>query len=326
MRPWHDAWQDALYGPAGFYRSAAPADHFRTSVHASPVLAQALSRLARACGLGRLVDVGSGRGELLAAVADVDPGLTLVGVDVVDRPAALTASARWVVAPGGAELPALDLSGSLVLANEWLDDVPCPVLEVDRRGRLRVVEVARDGAERLGGEPTSAQLAWARQWWPARTPGARVEVGLARDQAWAQLASRAPGSVLVAVDYDHRRAARPVDGTLTGYRGGRAVRPVPDGSCDITAHVALDSVAAGAVPDEVVLTTQRHALLALGVDGARPPLALATTDPTAYLQALSRAGEVAELLDPDGLGGFGWLVHSRGPALPSGLDIDPRCA
>jgi len=87
VRPWHDAWQDALYGPAGFYRSAAPADHFRTSVHASPVLAQALSRLARACGLGRLVDVGSGRGELLAAVADVDPGLTLVGVDVVDRPA-----------------------------------------------------------------------------------------------------------------------------------------------------------------------------------------------------------------------------------------------
>lgn len=313
MRPWHEAWHDALYGPAGFYRSSAPAEHFRTSVHASPLLAAALARLARQCGLSRVIDVGSGRGELLIAMADVDPGLELVGVDVVARPAALPASAGWVVSPGGAELPAFDATDALVLAHEWLDDVPCPVLEVDEDGRLRVVEVALDGSERLGGDPTSAELDWARRWWPADTPGARVEVGLPREQAWAELVRRAHGSVLVAVDYEHRRSARPGAGTLVGYRDGRRVAAVPDAGCDLTAHVALDALGVG------VLTTQREALRALGVDAARPPLSLATSDPPSYLAALSRCGEAAELLDPDGLGGFGWLVCSRGPVLPAAL-------
>ena len=34
MVPWREAWHDALYGPAGFYRSAeGPAGHFTTSTH-----------------------------------------------------------------------------------------------------------------------------------------------------------------------------------------------------------------------------------------------------------------------------------------------------
>jgi SAM-dependent MidA family methyltransferase len=87
---------------------------------------------------------------------------------------------------------------------------------------------------------------------------------------------------------------------------------VPDGSCDITAHVALDAVAAageraGATATE--LTTQREALRALGITGAPPPLHLARTDPRAYLRALARAGEEAELIDPAGLGAFGWLAQ-----------------
>jgi hypothetical protein len=56
-----------------------------------------------------------------------------------------------------------------------------------------------------------------------------------------------------------------------------------------------------------VLRTQREALGALGVTGARPPLALASTDPAGYVRALARAGEAAELTDPSGLGGFLWL-------------------
>jgi hypothetical protein len=55
------------------------------------------------------------------------------------------------------------------------------------------------------------------------------------------------------------------------------------------------------------LIAQRDALRRLGVSGARPPLALASTDPAAYVRALSAAGAAAELTDPAGLGGHLWL-------------------
>src|SRR6185295_18698498 len=77
---WREAWTAAAYGPGGFYtRGEAPADHFRTSVHASPLFAEAVGTLLDRvdAALGRpdrldLVDVGAGRGELLDAVAAAD--------------------------------------------------------------------------------------------------------------------------------------------------------------------------------------------------------------------------------------------------------------
>jgi SAM-dependent MidA family methyltransferase len=102
-----------------------------------------------------------------------------------------------------------------------------------------------------------------------------------------------------------------VFGSLAAYRHGRRVEVVPDGSCDITAHVAVDSL-----PGTV--TTQRDALLALGVDASRPPLEHAKAEPGRYLAALAQAGEAAELTDPAGLGGFFWVVTATGvdPGLP----------
>ena len=78
-----------------------------------------------------------------------------------------------------------------------------------------------------------------------------------------------------------------------------------DGSCDVTAHVALDSLGGS-------LVSQRDALRALGVSAARPSLELAHTEPLRYLAELSSAGEAAELLDPSGLGGFGWVWTAAG--------------
>lgn len=66
--------------------------------------------------------------------------------------------------------------------------------------------------------------------------------------------------------------------------------------------------------------TQRNALRALGVSGARPALALASTDPTAYVRALASAGAAAELTAPGGLGDFGWLLQPVG--IPDGLAGD----
>lgn len=121
----------------------------------------------------------------------------------------------------------------------------------------------------------------------------------------------------MAVDYGHLRDGRPVDGTLTGYRGGRQVPPVPDGSSDVTAHVAMDSVAsAGAAVARCAysLVSQAEALRALGADGGRPPLSLAGTDPVGYVRALAAASAVAELTDPAGLGGHWWLRQPVGIA------------
>jgi SAM-dependent MidA family methyltransferase len=322
-RPWRAAWTSALYGPGGFYaRGEAPAAHFRTSVHASPLFARAVLALVeqvdRALGSPAeldLVDVGAGRGELLAGVAAVAaPALrrrlrpTAVEVGPVHLP-----GVRQVA--DVSELP--ELTGLLV-ANEWLDDVALDVVELTADGP-RVVLVAPTGAESLGGPPGPADAAWLARWWPLREPGERAEVGRPRDEAWAAAIGRLRRGAAVAVDYAHEAGRRPPYGTLTGYRAGTQVEPVPDGSCDLTAHVALDAVAAAgeaAGATATRLTDQRTALRALGVHGDRPPVDLARMDPPAYLAALRRAGEAAELTDPGGLGGFGWLLQARDVPLP----------
>lgn len=82
---------------------------------------------------------------------------------------------------------------------------------------------------------------------------------------------------------------------------------MPDGSCDITAHVALDACA---LPGGRVVT-QRAALRALGVSGARP--ALTRRHGPHRLRARSGGrGEAAELTATGGLGDFGWLLQPVG--------------
>jgi SAM-dependent MidA family methyltransferase len=313
---WRQAWEHALYGASGsgaasgFYRRPeGPAGHFRTAAHtpAAGVLAGALVELARRNGCRRLVDVGAGRGELLRAVAALRPPLDLLGVDVVPRPPGLPAGVAW------AEQVPDGLEDTLLTAWELLDVVPCTVLQVDDDGVARTVHVdPATGAESLGAPAEAADLTWCERWWPLQgaAPGTRAEVGAARDAAWARLVGRVRSGVLVAVDYGHTAAGRPTAGTLTGFRRGRQVPPVPDSSCDVTAHVAWEPVrAAGerAAGTAAGLRTQRDALLGLGVSGRRPALELARTDPAGYVAALAACSHAAELLDPAGLGSFGWL-------------------
>lgn len=310
-RPWEDAWRDALYGPRGFYRRPeGPAGHFRTAAHASTsgLLGSALARLARLAGCDRIVDVGAGRGELLRAVRAADSGLHLLGVEVAPRPASLPADIGWA-----AECPT-SLRACLLVGWEWLDVVPCPVLEVDDAGTPRVVEVAACGRERLGRAAAGEDLRWCDRWWPpGRAAGTRVEVGRTRDAAWSAVVGRLADGVALAVDYGHAAGDRPSEGSLGGYRGGRRVPPVPDGTCDVTAHVALDAVAA--TRPGVVRLRQREALGALLPAAGNPAAGAA-----GHLEALARAGEVAELRDPGSLGGFGWLLHPVGARAVEGLD------
>jgi len=318
-RSWPDAWQEALYGRRGFYRSPrGPAGHFTTATHGSTgrVLARALLRLAAQHGVRQVVDVGAGRGELLSHLYAVLPGsapasppLRLVGTDVVPRPPDLPADVGWVRSPGGAELPdeLSDLTDALVVAHEWLDVVPCVIAEVDDRTVLRERHVDTvTGAEAWGPPLAGEELAWAGEHWFPTTPGFRVEVGLARDRAWAELVGRVSSGVVLAVDYGHVAGTRPTHGTLAAYRRGRLTTPVPDGSCDLTAHVAMDSL------DHDELVDQRTALRRLGVDGSPPPVELARADPPAYLRALEEAGAAAALTARGGFGDFLWALKRRG--------------
>ncbi|WP_371578180.1 SAM-dependent methyltransferase [Streptomyces sp. NBC_01314] len=314
-RCWRAATQEALYGAHGFYRQPdGPAAHFRTSVHASPLFAAAVARLLCRVdeALGRpgelgFVDMGAGRGELVSGVlaalpADVSSRTRAYAVELAGRPRDLDHRIEWLAEPPKGV-------AGLLFANEWLDNVPVEVVEVDAAGLARRVLVREDGSELLGEPVGGEEAGWLGRWWPLDPEeGLRAEVGLPRDRAWAAAVAGVERGLAVAVDYAHLAGSRPPFGTLTGFREGRETAPVPDGSCDITAHVALDACA---LPGARLLT-QREALRALGVAAGRPPLSLATADPAAYVRALAGAGEAAELTAPGGLGDFGWLLQSVG--------------
>lgn len=309
MTRWRQAMETALYGPGGFFVRSSPAWHFRTSVHASPQFAGALAgllcRLDEALDRPRrldLVDVGAGRGELLTGILAALPGevrrrVRATGVEKAPRPGELPATIGWSPAPPSGV-------AGLLVATEWLDNVPVDIVELDDDFRQRYLEVAPDGTQTLGAEADPADAEWLARWWPlaGAPPGARAEIGLPRDEAWATARAAVARGLALAVDYGHFAGARPPLGTLTGFRAGREVPPVPDGSCDLTVSVALDSLGSPTLP-------QRDALRLLGVDGSRPPLALAGSDPAAYVRALARASAAAELTDREGLGGHHWVMH-----------------
>lgn len=295
MVAWESLWHDALYAPGGFFaRGERPAEHFRTAPLVGSELAEALlvllARVDDALGWPPVldfVDVGAGGGELAAAVRELAPGslagrLVVTAVDL--GPARSLPGVRWE-----RSLPP-SITGLLV-GHEWLDAVPCPV------------------AVGPSDDP------WLRLWWPLRD-GEAAEVGSPRDAAWADAVGRVRGAAL-AVDYGHLRADRAAGryphGTLAGYRDGRRVDPVPDGTCDITAHVALDACAAAAGGDWV-LVSQRDALAALGLTAPVP-----SGDPLEWLDAAARAGRIAELRARGGLGDFGWLLHATGGVRPADL-------
>jgi len=305
-RPWREAWHDALYGHDGFFLREEPAAHFRTSVHASTFFAEALIRLARDRGLRTVVDLGSGGGELLTAMREhSEPGeLELVGVDIARRPLGLAADIEWL-----RDVP--PTFDGLLVANEWLDNVVCDVVQLDPDAVVRFVLVDPETGDEQLGEPCSDP--WLSRWWPldgagVAVPGLRAEVGSARDDAWSAAVDHLGHGVAVAVDYGHLLQTRPPLGSLRSYRDGHEVSVRPDGSRDVTAHVAVDAVAARVGG---LLQSQREALAGLGVAATWPDAALAARDPLAYVEALSRAGEAVELTACGGLGELWWITTER---------------
>jgi SAM-dependent MidA family methyltransferase len=208
--------RSALYGPEGFYRRPeGPAGHFRTSVHASALFAGAVARLLcrvdealdRPAALD-FVDLAAGRGELVTGVlaalpAEVAARVRAYGVEIADRPEGLDPRVEWLAEPPKG------ITG-LLFANEWLDNVPVEVAEVDSTGVPRLVLVREDGTERLGEPVAGAEAEWLARWWPlAPEEGLRAEIGLPRDTAWASAVACVDRGLAIAVDYAHTGTPAP---------------------------------------------------------------------------------------------------------------------
>lgn len=299
------AWEHALYGPAGFYRTQRPRDHFRTSAQVGRTLAEAVLALARERDLPTVWDIGAGGGELAAALVTAEPALRVCCVELAPRPVALPGSVDWLH-----ELP--DSLSGVVVAAELLDNVPCDVVERDANGAVRFVEVdPSTGAESLGGPVAPDVTRWLRDWWPLTAAGSRAEVGLAREELWASICDRTTAGICVAIDYGHLRADRPVRGTLASYRLGRRTDVAYDGDHDITAHVAFD-----ALQHRVggTLARQRDVLRSLTPDrdSSAPPGA----EPADRLRELASRGQTGETTRAAGLGSHWWLLTDRPHSVP----------
>ncbi|SDR76869.1 SAM-dependent methyltransferase, MidA family [Friedmanniella luteola] len=307
-----DAWVSAASGPDGFWTTQVPSAHFRTASTLGPELAQAVATLLRERpGLHRVLELGAGDGRLLTALRAVRPGLDLVGVDLRGRPPELDPAVGWRtdrwdvradVWVAGA-VPALLADGvpTLVLAVEWLDDLPCRL--ADRTdGRWYELDADRTPLRPLA----AADDAWLRRWWP---DGVRVEVGRTRDAAWASVVGglAAGGGAALLVDYGHTAGGRPRTGTLAAYRDGRAVEPSPGADRNLTAHVAVDAVAAAGVA--VGARTALAGRQARVLPGLLPP-ADPGADPLTGLAGRSRRHA---LTAPTGWGGHHWLLQEVPP-------------
>jgi SAM-dependent MidA family methyltransferase len=306
---WREAMHNALYGDAGFYLDpGAPARHFRTAAHATQLWAGAIHTLAERVDQAlespasfTVVDAGAGGGELLAMLADIAPSRwSLIGVDLAPRPRALPDRVAWCDRPP-------DQFAGLLIATELLDVVPLDVAIRTEDGP-RLLTVSPSGAEAVGGQLSARDAAWLDAWWPMAEVGDRGETGWTRDELWRSLTESLTRGVAIAIDYaaDPRRD---VGGTLMGYRDGRASQPIPDGRTDLTAHVLFESLRC---PDDLLLS-QRDALRSLGVRADVPTY---DGEPRLYLAEVSAAGAAAELLDPNDLGAFTWLVHTIDIAAP----------
>jgi SAM-dependent MidA family methyltransferase len=205
----------------------------------------------------------------------------------------------------------------LIFAHEVLDDVPLTLAQYDEALTLRQVMVnAATGDEELGAPISANDSEWVSRWWPHQSVGGRVEIGDSRDQVWAAIASTVSTGIAIAIDYAHTQEQRSLGsfarGTLTGFRNGYARQPVPDGSMNITAHVALDACAVAAeqacapLPVTTVLSSQRDALGVLDYSDAPPQ------SPHDALVAIAQKSQRELARDSLSFGAFTWLIHHIG--------------
>jgi SAM-dependent MidA family methyltransferase len=317
----------ALFDPEAGYYTTRAALGFEGDYVTSPDLGPAFGRaLARGLAdfwlaLGRpapwdIVEAGAGRGilmrDLLAALDRERPDAARAA-----RPAIVEVSPRMraeqSLALEGRDLRWASVPHSLapirgvVFANEVLDAFPVHVLTRTAEG-VREVYVGDDNGNLVEvlRPPSTPDLRWRI---PESVPvGGRWEASPGAEGWVASLAAALVSGYVVFVDYGGEETdllTRQGAGTVRGFSRHRFIAdPLADpGAHDLTASVDFTAVrraAEGAGLRLVGMSTQRDALLALGIRETAPR----PSTPIEQLRDASRRSAIDVLLDPNGLGAF----------------------
>ncbi len=309
----------ALYGDRGFYTSvgggrAGRRGDFITSPEVGPLYGAVLARHLDAEWerIGRpdpftVVDAGAGPGTLARSIIAATPrcaaALRYVAVEVSD----VQRSDHPPVVESRAAMPDQAFDG-VVLANEFLDNLPFRLAVFDDGWRESFVEI---GPDRRCVEVLSAPIDPLPAVLPATAPlGSRAPlVDRAREFVGVARSLVRSGSVLV-IDYGVARTGelvlRPWREWLRTYRGnerGGHYLSAP-GTQDITLDVPFDQL-----PEPDATRTQSQFLQLHGIDelveeGRRVWTERAAAPDLAALRMRSRVSESEALLDPHGLGRF----------------------
>lgn len=269
--PWEQGWEQAAFGPFGFYRQQSPYDHFTTSVEQATLVNDLLPYLRASLDHGpvAIVDVGAGSGllteQLLASLEQQERArVQAYCLDLRARPTSLSPDIHWIQGDIRETISSIPRGNCMLIAHEFLDDIPCAIVEADANTFPHLLAVNPQSQQAMLGPALTSdsdEARWLREWWPVERPLMRAEVGKTRDHIWQQLTAVVATGFAIAIDYGHLRADRArglMDaGTLSGYVNGQPCTPRADTTINLTAHVAMDSVAAASSGSPTIQLMQR---------------------------------------------------------------------
>ncbi|HWL64677.1 MAG TPA: SAM-dependent methyltransferase [Actinomycetota bacterium] len=337
----------ALYHPKfGYYAGGEQRTgwrgHYLTSAELDPAFGalwtEAFERMWVACGRPNrfdLIEVGPGEGGFVAAVLETASGefADALQVTLVERVARVQERQRqrltgitnvgWV--------SSLDEVGPIdagcIFANEVIDNLPVHLVEV-RDGALREICVEEEDRRLLFTRrpPSNPELEnFLQRAGVVLGEGHTYEVSLTAEALVSRAATMIGCGALVLTDYGAEAGslAERTDGTLLCYSDtGVDTEPLERvGEKDLTVHANWTTLRKAAEAGALTVAgpiTQRDVLRSLGSRAQDEELksehdrALAERRGSAAMKALSRRQALGALTDPQGLGGLGVLIATRG--------------
>lgn len=287
-----------------------------------------------------LIEIGPGEGGFAQAVLEAATGdfAHALRLRLIERTPDNEARQRELLKPFSnvtwhrslAEAPRGE--AGCLFANEVLDNLPVHLVESHGAEIYEVcVEADEERLIPTLRPPSNPELSnFLKRCGVVLADGSRFEIALAAESLVAHASSRFERGAWIFVDYglEAQELAERPQGSLVCYSaGGPDDLPLVDpGTKDVTVHANWTSLRAAlrSVGQEVQgPLSQRSVLKRLGLDDLHQDLkdlhaeAISSRRGAAALRALSRRQALGALADPQGLGGLGVMVGTRGVARPS---------